>query len=243
VLNKTYFRKYLSSEGGAAGGVTGSTASVGHIRIKRVDIAGLGYDNLQADVTSLGHIENRRGVKILGLFGFSMLRNLEIVIDLNRSELRLFRIDKSGNRISPVRRGKFDIIQKIEQRQDVLFVQAKIGGKMLDFCLDTGAESNVLNSFSPKKVLSTVSVQRRSGLVGAGTARSEVLYGVMNDFTFGDHRMADMQTIITSLENMSESYGFPIDGMLGYDFFSQGEICVNMVKKELGVWLAKKEVQ
>jgi hypothetical protein len=31
--------------------------------------------------------------------------------------------------------------------------------------------------------------------------------------------------------------------MLGYDFFSQGEICVNMVKKELGVWLAKKEVQ
>ncbi len=243
VLNKTYFRNYRASESGVSGGVTGNTGAVGHIRIKRVDIANLGYDNLEADVTNLGHIENRRGVKILGLFGFSMLKNLEVVIDLNHSELRLFRIDKNGNRISASRRGKFDIIQKVEQLQDVLFVQAKIGGKVLDFCLDTGAESNVLNSFSSKKVLSTVSIQRRSSLVGAGATRVEVLYGVMNDFSFGETQIGEMQTIITSLESMSESYGVPIDGMLGYDFFCKGEVCINMVKKELGIWLVKKEAQ
>jgi len=243
VLNKTYFRKYLSTETDNAGGITGATATIGHIKIKRLEIAGLGFDNLPADVTNLGHIENRRGVKILGLFGFALLKNLEIVIDVNRNELRLYRIDKNGNRINSQRPSKFDITQKIAEHQNVLFVQARIGGKLLDFCLDTGAESNVLNSYASRKVLGTVTIQRRSSLVGVGTARSEVIYGIMNDFNFGDHPIPNMQTIITSMDNMSESYGITIDGMLGYDFFSQGEICINMIKNELGVWFTKKETR
>ena len=241
VLNKTYFRKYFSTDAEVAGGVTGSAGDIGQIKIKRLQIAKLGYDNLYADVANLGHIENRRGMKILGLFGFCLLKNLEVVIDVNRNELRLYRIDKYGNRVGSQKTEKFDIRQKIWQHQDVLFIEAKIGGKVLDFCLDTGAESNVLNCYSSKKVLSTVSIQRRSGLVGVGTARLEVLYGIMNDFSLGDRPISNMQTMITSLEKMSESYGMPIDGMLGYDFFSQGEICINMVKNELGIWFAKKE--
>jgi predicted aspartyl protease len=240
VLNTTYFRKYLTLENAGAGGVTGTVAKTGRVYVKRIQLAGLEYSNTPADVTNLGHIEDRRGVRILGLFGFSMFKNMEIVIDANRNELRLFRLDKKGNRITPVGRPGFDMVQEFVVHQDVIFLQAKIGGKVLDFCLDTGAESNVLNSQSSKKVLGTVSIQRRSSLVGAGSARREVLYGVMNDFTMGDHSLANMQTIITSLENMSESYGFSIDGMLGYDFFNQGEICINMVRNEMGVWLTKK---
>jgi predicted aspartyl protease len=240
VLNKTYFRKYFSNEPEYAGGVTGATTAIGHIKVKRLQIAGLNYENMAADVTNLGHIENRRGVKILGLFGFSMLRNLEVVIDVNRNELRLYRLDKNGNRIGSSGGRKYDITQKIWQKQDVLFVQAMVGGKMLDFCLDTGAESNVLNSNTTKKVLSTVSIQRRSDLVGVGTSRAEVLYGIMNDFKMGDCPIENMQTIISSLTSMSESYGVPLDGMLGYDFFSQGEVCINLVKKELGILLPKK---
>jgi predicted aspartyl protease len=240
VLNTTYFRKYLTMESSGAGGITGDAANDGEVNVKRIQMAGLVYTNTLADVTNLGHIEDRRGVKILGLFGFSMLKNMEIVIDVNRSELRLSRIDKKGNRITPAGRPGFDLSQKFVVHQNVIFLQAKVGGKVLDFCLDTGAESNVLNSRSSKKVLGTVSILRRSSLVGAGSARREVLYGVMNDFTLGNHSFESMQTIITSLDHMSESYGIPIDGMLGYDFFNQGEICINMVRSELGVWLTKK---
>ncbi len=240
VLNKTYFRKYISDETDVAGGITGATSPVARIRVKKLQIGGLNYDNMPADVTNLGHIENRRGVKILGLFGFSMLKNLEVVIDVNHNELRLYRVDKSGNRISSARTTKFDLVQKVVSHHDVLFVQAKVGGRILDFCLDTGAESNVLNSLSSKKALGSISIQRRSGLVGSGCLSADVLYGVMNDFMMGDRAISNMQTIITNLECMSESYGMPIDGMLGYDFFSQGEISINMVRKEIGVSFAKK---
>ena len=73
VLNSTYFRKYMRIIGGEGGGITGSTGTIQHAQIKNMDVAGLSYRDLTADVTDLGHIENRRGVKILGLFSLSML--------------------------------------------------------------------------------------------------------------------------------------------------------------------------
>jgi len=241
VLNKTYFRKYMTIEGDPAGGVTGSTGAIGRVKVKRLKIGDLGFDNLMADVTNLGHIENRRGVKILGLFGFSLLKGLEVVIDINNNVMHLYRLDRYGNRIQSSNPVKYDVIQKVEEFHNILIVKARVGEKILDFCLDTGAESNVLNAFSPKKVLSTVSIQRRSGVVGVGSGRSEVLYGIMNEFTVGSRSIPGMQTIITSLEKMSEAYGIALDGMLGYDFFSQGEICINMVRNEMRIRFTRKE--
>jgi len=241
VLNKTYFRKYMTIDGEAAGGVTGSTGAIGHVKVKRLKIADLGFENLMVDVTNLGHIENRRGIKILGLFGFSLLKNLEVVIDINNNVMHLYRLDRNGYRIQSSKPVKYDVIQNIQEFHNIIIVKAKVGEKTLDFCLDTGAESNVLNAFSPKKVLSTVSIQRRSGLVGVGSGQSEVLYGTMNKFTLGDRSIPGMQAIITNLEKMSEAYGVTLDGMLGYDFFSQGEICINLARNEMRLRFTRKE--
>jgi predicted aspartyl protease len=242
VLNNTYFRKYLTMEAGARGGVTGNVSGVRQTKVSRIQISDLSYGNIIADMADLGHIENRRGVKILGLFGFSLLKDMEIVIDVNHNELRLYRLGKNGIRINTAdREFKADITQKIQIYQDIVFVNPRIGGKLLSFCLDTGAESNVLNSASPKKVISTVSITRRSGLVGAGRPQAEALYGSLNDFMLGDQQIPQMQAIITNLEDMSAAYGFTIDGMLGFDFFEKGEICINLVKQEIKICFHKTQ--
>jgi predicted aspartyl protease len=240
VLNSTYFRKYLSVIESGGGGITGSTGGIQRTVIKKLDVGGLMYKEVNADVTGLGHIENRRGVKILGLFGVGMLKGLEMVIDINHNELRLYRLDRTGNRIS-ARKNEFraDVTEKVEFYHNILFVKARIGGKVLDFCLDTGAESNVLNSYAPKKVLSTVTILRRSDLMGVGSGEAEVLLGNLNDFVLGERAISNMQTIIASLDALSASYGYPIDGMLGYDFFEKGEICINLVKNELKISFTK----
>jgi predicted aspartyl protease len=240
VLNSTYFRKYMTINDAEGGGITGSTGAIERTRIKKLDVGGLLYTDLTADVTSLGHIENRRGVKILGLFGLSLLNGLEMVIDVNHNELRLYRLDKTGNRISPLKNEfRTDVTEKVELYHNILFIKVRIGGKPLDFCLDTGAESNVLNSYAPKKVLSTVTILRRSDLMGVGSGEAEVLLGNLNDFVLGEHSIPNMQTIIASLDALSASYGYPIDGMLGYDFFEKGEICINLVKNELKISFSK----
>lgn len=240
VLNSTYFRKYMMTSDGEGGGITGTTGSTQHTRISTLDVAGLSYKGIMADVTDLGHIENRRGVKIFGLFGVSMLKGLEMVIDINHNELKLYRLDKIGTRISThSNEFRADITTKIELYHNILFVKVKIGGKVLDYCLDTGAESNVLNSYAPKKVLSTVTILRRSDLMGAGSGETEVLLGKLNDFVIGESSITDMQTIIASLDALSAAYGYPLDGMLGFDFFEKGEISINLVKNELKIKLAK----
>ena len=240
VLNSTYFRKYMTSSGREGGGITGSTGEVRNALIGKLDVAGLVYHDVTADVTDLGHIENRRGVKILGLFGVCMLKGLELVIDINHNELRLYRLDKAGNRM--MARGtefRGDVTEKIQLYHNILFVKARIGGKILDFCLDTGAESNVINSFANKKVLSTVTILRRSDLMGVGSGEAEVLLGRLNDFFLGEYPIRNMQTIIASLNALSDSYGYPIDGMLGFDFFEKGEVCINLVKNELKISFTK----
>jgi hypothetical protein len=65
----------------------------------------------------------------------------------------------------------------------------------------------------------------------------------MSDFTLGNRKFTSMETVLCSLRALSEKYGYPIDGMLGYDFFSQGKIYINLVKKEMGICLRTEEKQ
>jgi len=240
VLNKTYFRKYISNEKPAGGGVTGEVGKVSQIYVKRLQISNLYYEKVTADLTDLGHIENRRGVKILGLFGLNMITGFEVIFDANNSQLQLNRIDKKGVRLSPAASAiKYDLTQKIETYNNILFIRSKIAEKTLNFCLDTGAETNVINSHVSKNVMSTIQISRRSGLSGAGAATSEVLYGTMNDFKFGNYQIGEMETIVTDLDAMSEAYGRTIDGMLGYDFWEKGIFCINFGKNEMSICLGK----
>jgi predicted aspartyl protease len=244
VFNSTYFRKHTKSAGANSNGITGNVGTVETITIDKLEFADLTYKKVKVDITNLGHIENRRGVKILGLIGFNMFRDFEIIIDIKNNQLKLFRVDKSGNRIVSGNT-KFipDQSQKISGNSNILFLEGKIGGRNLKFCFDTGAETNVISSFSNKNILNSLTITRRSKLKGAGTAGSEVLYGRMNDFTLGDRRIGGMETIISDLGALSEAYGTKIDGMLGYNFMEQGTLCINFVKKQFGIQFNTEEAR
>jgi hypothetical protein len=240
VLNKTYFRKYVSNEKPAGGGVTGSLGKVSQIYVKRLQISNLYYEKVSADITDLGHIENRRGVKILGLFGLNMITGFEVIFDAGNSQLQLIRVDKKGSRLSPLSSNiKYDFTQKIETFNNILLLKGRIGEKTLNFCLDTGAETNVISSHVSKNVMSTIQINRRSSLTGAGSATTEVLYGTMNDFKFANYQIGSMETIVTDLEAMSDAYGKTIDGMLGFDFWQKGVYCINFGKNEISISVGK----
>lgn len=242
VFNSTYFRNRLKSGGSASMGTTGSVGTVEQVTIGTIEFAGLTYKNVRADLTNLGHIENRKGVKILGLFGFNLIRDFEVLIDTKENQLKLYRIDKSGNRTNkatPLL--KADYTQKFSMQSNILFLEGRIGGKTMTFCFDTGAESNVISSYCPKNILKSITITRRSGLHGVGSTRSEVLFGRMNDFSMGEISFNGMETIISNLDALGEAYGTKIDGMLGYSFLEQGVVCINFAKKQFSLHLTKGE--
>ncbi len=58
------------------------------------------------------------------------------------------------------------------------FVEGRIANKRLTFCLDTGAESNVLDNYLSDKILNTVKILRRTTLQGTGNQEAEVFFMV-----------------------------------------------------------------
>jgi hypothetical protein len=75
-------------------------------------------------------------------------------IDVNKSVLYLYRLNKSGERISTTAGSvaiKPNIQVPIEVINSVIFVSAHVGESKLRYCLDTGAEINVLSNEVPKK--------------------------------------------------------------------------------------------
>jgi hypothetical protein len=238
VLNSIWFREGRRSASFVAGGVTGSAGAVTRGRVNDMQLSGISFHGLDANITDLGHIEQARNVKVLGFFGLSMLRDFEVVVDLNNNFLELHRLDSQGRRINPPQREiRHDISLPVRVESNVMFLDAEIAGRKLTFCLDTGAESNVISSHLPNRVLSTIDIFRRSNLRGAGGQNVEVLYGFMNDFSIEKTVIRGMNIIITNLTAMSQSYGVRIDGMLGCDFFEKGVFYINMRQNRLGIVL------
>ena len=242
VLNRTYYRDHVVDDSHPSNGVTGAISNVSFVNIDRIKFSELTFKNSRADLTDLGHIENKRKVKILGLLGLTLIKDFEIIIDVNNNQLQLFRIDKKGNRFNTTEKSfQSDITQPIQSTNNVIFLRGTIGGKRLTFCMDTGSETNVISNRSSKEVLNSITITRRSSLQGTGSKKSEVFYGTMNNFVYNNKELTGMETIITNLDGLCDAYGVQIDGVLGFDFLEKGTVCINLYKKQLGMCFLKTE--
>lgn len=244
VLNRTYFRNHISIDNANSNGVNGAIVNVDKVNVETLNIGGLHYKSLTADRTNLGHIENRRDIKILGLFGLSFLKEFEIIFNPGQNQLQLFRVNRKGERTNPLSvKMASDYTCPFELRNNILFLNIVSNKKTLRYCFDTGAETNVIDRYAPQSLLDKMTITRRSSLSGAGATKTEVLFGAMNNFEFGNKTLQNMETIITNLDALSDAYGVKINGILGYSFLSKGIICLNFAKKEFAISYLKTNVE
>ncbi|MCB9000286.1 MAG: retropepsin-like domain-containing protein [Bacteroidales bacterium] len=150
-------------------------------------------------------------------------------------------VDSKGNILSGQNSGSWDEFIKIENLNNILFLKAQIADKNLRFCFDTGAETNVLNNSLNKSVLQTVSITRTVKLMGAGKSASEVIYGIMNNFKIGERELKNMQTIISYTDHLSDAFGTQVDGVLGFDFITRANFCINFEKGTMGIFYLNRE--
>jgi hypothetical protein len=117
-----------------------------------------------------------------------------------------------------------------------IIVYAYVRGKKLKFIIDSGAETNVLDSRLPSKVFDAVEITRRVTLSGAGSSKVDALCGDLRGLTIGDHDVGTLPVLITNLQSMCDAYGNCLDGMLGFDFLSLHKIGFNFVSHKLYIW-------
>lgn len=241
VLNLTYFRDYPTTfaQDEEKSGMTGAISSVLQTQVKRFSFGGMKSFNLTADLVNLGHIENSKGVKVLGLIGMQLLDKLEMIIDYEKSLIYLHRIARKES--STYRHemlsddAKYHTIP-IELVDNRIMVKSEMAGKKLKLIIDSGSESNVLDSRLPDKVFENISINGRIIIAGAGNSKVEALRGEMNSIRIGTQDITALPVLITNLEKTCFSYGGCVDGILGFDFLSLQKIGFNFVTRKMYIW-------
>lgn len=239
VLNVTYFRDYPATTDASEeqSGITGPVSSVQKTHVKEFVFGCLKSTVVPADLVNLGHLENAKGVRILGLIGLSMLRQFELIIDYENSLLYLRRVTKKDTvKNSLLADTSAYTTVSVEIWNNKLVTRTILTGKKLRLMIDSGAESNLLDSRLPDKLFDNVEIVRRIQLAGAGEKKVEALYGNLNNLRIGNQPVGSLPVIITNLEKTCLADNSCIDGILGFDFLSLHKIGFNFVTNKMYVW-------
>lgn len=235
VLNTAYFRDKAIRKNRSTVGVAGSSNVVYEMQVNKLQISSLYYEKIVVELTELSHIENNKNIKILGLLGNALFDDLEIEIDIRRNMLMLTRPSKNKPLLS-----KPDVLLPLSITNYSMFIPLKIAGKSINTCFDTGAEMMVLDNYLSEKILKNVQLTKRLNLTGTGGQKIEVWSGTLNELQVGTTVLKTVPVLLSSLQQLSDAYGQPVDGILGFNLLEKGIVRINMKKKQFALYLYKE---
>ncbi|WP_242204484.1 retropepsin-like aspartic protease [Aestuariivivens insulae] len=237
ILNKVHFPKLYNhqNKGVTTSGVINTIDNPYEKQIKEFFLNNFKLQDKTSDVIDLSHIENSKKIKLLGIIGYSILKDYEVFIDLYLNQMTLTRVDRLGNKLAQkVYLEK--IIDSIDfsLKKHTIVLNGSINDQKVRFGLDTAAEFNQINKSVKRKALKYFIPTKRLVLTGASNKEIEVLAGKLhrvklsNTIYFGP-----MDTVLTNLNQMNEAFGTQLDGILGYEFFKQKRTIINYQKEKL----------
>jgi len=241
VLNITYFRGYPSTviSDAEQAGITGSVSSVTSTKINEFSFGTFKYSGVDADLANLGHIENSKGIKIIGLLGLEFFKQCEMIIDYEKSLIYLHMISRkeaAAYKNEMLQDTSIYSTVPIETINNKIVARTIMAGKKLRLMIDYGAESNLLDSRLPNKVFENIVITGRVLLNGSGTQKVEALAGEIKNLQIGSENINSLPVLIVNLEKTCLTYDGCIDGILGFDFLSLHKIGFNFVQRKMYIW-------
>ena len=216
-------------------GVHGTVELVKKRYIKALSINDLNLKRLKADVIDLSHFETIKKMNLLGIIGYSILKDFEVFIDMHLNQITLTKIDKNGKRLSEKVYAEtfFDSID-FTLKKHTIVLDGFIGGRKIKLGLDTAAEYNQLNKKLPPQILSYFYPGKKLKLTGASGKSIQIMAGKLYRFKLSDSTyFGPMKTVVTNLRKMNGAFGANLDGILGFEFFKQKRTIINYKKRKL----------
>lgn len=237
ILNQVHFSNFYESQrkNEASSGVLQAIDNPYEKRIKEFALNTFKLKNKTSDVINLSHIETSKKIKLLGIIGYSILKDYEVFIDLYLNQITLTKVDKFGNKLNnKVYLEKVIDSLDITLKNHTIIVNGTVNYQPIRFALDTGAEFNQINNSVNKKALRYFIPKRRLSLSGAGNRTIKVMAGNLHRVKLSKTiYFGPMLTVLTNLEKMNDAFGTQVDGVLGYEFFAQKRTIINYQKEKL----------
>ncbi|WP_299116391.1 aspartyl protease family protein [uncultured Winogradskyella sp.] len=237
ILNSQHFkptRKYRD-DGKSKSGVHRAIENIKEKHLDSLSFNRLSLKKLNADVIDLSHIEKAKKIRLLGIIGYSILKDFEVFIDMHLNQLTLTRIDKNGDKLSnKVYAEAINDSIDFELKKHSIILEAFVGNNKVKFGLDTAAEYNQLNKNINSEILAYFYPSKELKLTGASGKKKKVLAGKLYRVKLNDSiYFGPMKTVITNLRKMNNAFGTNLDGILGFEFFAQKRTIINYKKKKL----------
>ena len=235
VLNERYFSPDHYQTDITGMGLAGETSQVGAMLTDSFHLDELTFTNTAAQTIDLSQIEENKRTRILGLIGYDLLKDFELMLDYRQRFLTFSKTDKWGNVIGPLPH----TLNKVDSLSFTLanfipLIPVKVNGKEKQMGLDTGAEYNLLHLYRSKDILDHFKILKTLKITNTGQQKVEALAGKLSRVTFLDkYRCGAMSTVLTNLQELEAVYQCRLDGILGYEFFATWIVSINYKKHQL----------
>lgn len=190
-----------------------------------------------ATVMDLQAVERQKRTNILGIVGIDLFRKFELELDYLSQEIRLYRLDKDGQRKLQQPEALPSEVVDLDFYQHLPCITTYLHGTPLQLGLDTGAEKTLFAASIYKKQkeqLQNVRPQRMMDLHGLPV---KGIAARINGLEVGGLEISAIPAVFIA---MNTHYGSlnekRIQGLLGYDFLQHFRLAINFKKKKAYLW-------
>lgn len=244
LLNYRYFGKTARTGSEDGGGVTGKVRVLGSAKVDTFRLDNLVVTDVAAELIDFTHIENSKKTDLVGLIGYAVFEDYEVLFDYEASVLVLVRIDKNGKQFEPLPQWEYKPLgsSPVQTTGHIAVVWLKFGSRQeKKFALDSGAEQNLLSNTCGKRFLTeNFEIRRRVKLRGTGNQSLEVLSGLLQNASLDTFHFKPMATLLTNLNEINDAYETDVDGILGYEFLSQRPVSINHRKRRITFYVKER---
>ena len=244
LLNSRYFGNTARMASGEGTGVTGKVRVLGSTQLDTFRLDNLLATNVPAELIDFTHIENAKKTDLVGLIGYAVFKDYEVLFDFEASLLVLIRTDPNGQQLEPLPRWEYKPLgsSTLETAGHIAVIWLQFGSKKeKKFGLDSGAEQNLLSNAAGSRFLKeNFEIRKRVKLRGTGSQSIEVLSGLLKNATLDTFHFKPMATLLTNLSEINAAYETDLDGVLGYEFLSQRPVSINHRKRRITFYVKER---
>ncbi|UTC77245.1 hypothetical protein E4O04_04165 [Treponema sp. OMZ 799] len=191
-------------------------------KIKNQKILTLDMSNLEKSLKTDG---------IYGLIGYDMLKEYDIFLDYSKKTLVLINPEHIDDFIKN-NRLKTNSKLPCKMISHIPMIEVLIGNKTYQMGIDTGAETNLIDSTYFNDLEYLLQNKQKDVLGGAAGIKKEIYTGELKKLIVGKNVYKNLRTSfsdISHLRKRPESY----DGLLGYPFLSSQPVLISYKRGEV----------
>ena len=205
---------------------------VGQVEIEKFQFGIIKKERAKGNLLDVHHLELACGMDLMGLIGYEVLSNYELVFDFPNNNIQIL---PSGT--FSVTKGEPSAVVPFLLCGHVPVVVAKVGGKRVFLGLDSGAEVNLIDKKFYNKIKSAARTnEAEEYLTGLDNKPQQVVAANVDETRLNGENFSQMRYVFTDLGQLRKNFDVPIGGLLGVPFFKDKVISIDYASKRVFIW-------